>query len=125
MPSTRLAIRPTSTTPSAFRVRLSGVRSRTMSTTSQTAISRHNRDRAIWSETIGVLRSGPELAVEAFLGLVDRALVGAGGEVLPAAVAHHERDLCRFSRFDRLRGLGERGMQDRAGRDAGEDAFGL
>src|SRR6187431_1530938 len=57
-----------------------------MSTTSQTAMSRQSMDRAIWSDIIGVLRSGPELAVEALLGLVDRALVGARGEVLPAAV---------------------------------------
>src|SRR3954452_14784568 len=31
-------------------------------------------------------RSGPELTLEGLLGLVDGALVGAGGQVLPAAV---------------------------------------
>src|SRR5688572_24822508 len=101
MPSTRLPSSPTSTAPSAFRVRLSGVRSRMMSTTSHTAISRHSTDRAIWSGIIGVLRSGPELTVEALFRLVDRALVGARREVLPAAVAHHERDVGRLLRLDR------------------------
>src|SRR5688500_6969609 len=66
---------------------------------------------------------GPELALEPVLGLVDGALVGAGREVLPATVAHDERDVGAFPRLGRLGGLAQRGVQDRAGRDAGEDAF--
>src|SRR6478672_10557266 len=69
--------------------------------------------------------SGPELALEAVLGLVDGALVGAGGEVLHASVGHDERDVGALPRLDRLGGLAERGVQDRPGRDAGEDALEL
>ena len=47
-------------------------------------------------------RSGPELALEAVLGLVEGALVGAGRQVLPAAVAHDERDVGRPAGLDRL-----------------------
>src|SRR5262245_52098154 len=61
--------------------------------------------------------SGPELALEAVLSLVDGALVGTGGEVLPAAVGDHERDVGALAGLDRLRRLGERRVQDRAGRD--------
>ena len=53
------------------------------------------------------------------------ALVGAGGEVLPAAVADDEGDVGALARLDRLGGLAERGVQDRAGGDAGEDALEL
>src|SRR4051794_36552623 len=67
--------------------------------------------------------SGPELALEAILGLVDRALVGAGGQVLPAAVRDHERDVGGLALADALGRLAERRVQDRAGRDAGEDAL--
>src|SRR6476469_4528707 len=70
-------------------------------------------------------RLGPELAVEAVLGLVDGALVGAGREVLPAAVADDEGDVGGLPRLDRLGGLAERGVEDRAGGDAGEDALEL
>src|SRR5690349_10205941 len=69
--------------------------------------------------------SGPELALEPLLGLLDRALVGTGGEVLPAAVAHHERDVGPLPRLDALGRLSQRRMQDRAGGDPGEDAFGF
>src|SRR3546814_7771705 len=41
--------------------------------------------------------SGPELSLEAVLGLVDGALVSAGREVLPPAVGHDEGDVCRRS----------------------------
>src|SRR4051794_2128473 len=69
----------------------------------------------------GALHSCPELTLEGLLGLVDRALVGAGGQVLPAAVGHHERDVGALARPHRLGGLGEGGMEDGARRDAGED----
>ena len=51
------------------------------------------------------------------------ALVGAGGEVLPAAVADDERDVGALPRLDRLGRLAQRRVQDRAGGDAGEDAL--
>jgi hypothetical protein len=70
-------------------------------------------------------RLRPELTFEGLLGLVDGALVGAGGEVLPAAVRHDERDVRRLPRVDSPGGLGQRGVQDGAGRDAGEDALEL
>src|SRR5262245_52057392 len=70
-------------------------------------------------------RSGPELTLEPILGLVDGALVGPGGKVLPAAIGHHERDVGALAGLDRLRRLRERGVQDRAGRDSGEDALEL
>ena len=71
-------------------------------------------------------RSGPELALEALLGLVDGALVGAGGEVLPAAVGR-PRTRCRPAprALTALAAWAERGVQDRAGGDAGEDALEL
>ena len=67
----------------------------------------------------------PELTLEPVLGLVDGAFVGPGGEVLPAAVADHEDDVGALAGPDGLGGLRERGVQDRAGRDAGEQALAL
>ena len=58
-------------------------RSRT-STSADARVARRGRPAAA---------SGPELALEPVLGLVDGALVGAGGEVLPAAVADDEGDV--------------------------------
>ena len=63
---------------------------------------RHDR-RSVASGGSG--RSGPELALEPLLGLVDGALVGAGGQVLPAAVADDERDVGALAGLDRLGGL--------------------
>src|SRR3954453_5723225 len=67
--------------------------------------------------------SGPELALEVVLRLVERAFVGAGREVLPAAVADDERDVRAVTGLDRLGRDAERRVQDRAGGDAREDAF--
>src|SRR5688500_6377986 len=69
--------------------------------------------------------SGPELSVEPVLGLVDGAFVGAGREVLPATVAHHEGDVGALAGLDGLGRLAERGVEDGAGGDAGEDALEL
>src|SRR4051794_37573017 len=93
MPTTRCAIRPISSTAITFRSRWSGVRSRTISTTSHTALTRHSAVSAIWKGITGGASSGPELALETVLRLVDGALVGAGGEVLPAPVADDEGDV--------------------------------
>src|SRR5690625_639643 len=68
-------------------------------------------------------RSGPELALEPLLGLVDRALVRSRGEVLPATVGDDEHDIGTLTRLDRLRRLCESGVQDRTARQAGEQAF--
>src|SRR3546814_13583505 len=64
--------------------------------------------------------SGPELSLEAVLGLVDGALVSAGREVLPPAVGHDEGDVCRFPTLARLGGLTYRAMPDSSRRHAGE-----
>ena len=68
---------------------------------------------------------GPELALERGGRLVERAGVGAGGEVLPATVADDEDDVGPAAGRDLLVGDPERGVQDRAGRDPGEDALAL
>src|SRR6476469_4148953 len=60
---------------------------------------RHPRSRSRPRPGDGHL--GPELALEAVLGLVDGAFVGAGGEVLPAAVADDEGDVGALARLDR------------------------
>src|SRR6478672_8500562 len=123
IPSTRCTTSPTSITAIRFSRRWSGVRSRTISTTSHRALIRHSAVSAIWRGITGGVSSCPELTLEAVLRLVDGALVRAGGEVLPAAVGDHEGDVGTLARGDRLRGLGERGVEDRAGRDTGEDAL--
>src|SRR4051794_7092538 len=69
--------------------------------------------------------SGPELALQGGGGLLESARVGAGREVLPAAVADDEADVGPPPRRDLLVGDAERRVQDRAGRDAGEDALAL
>src|SRR4051812_4998929 len=68
-------------------------------------------------------RLGPELALECGLGFVDRSGVGAGGEVLPAAVRLDQHDLGLRTVACGAFGLSNRGMQDRARRYPGEDAF--
>src|SRR3954451_16319153 len=70
-------------------------------------------------------RSGPELALQCGGRLLQRARVGAGGEVLPAAVADDEADVGPPAGGQFLVGDAQRGVQDRAGRDAGEDALAL
>src|SRR4051812_11354749 len=69
--------------------------------------------------------SGPELALERGRRILQRTAVGAGREVLPAAVADDEADVGVATGGDLLVGDTERGVQDRAGRDAREDAFAL
>src|SRR5919107_5143714 len=69
--------------------------------------------------------SGPELTFQCRGGLVERARVGAGREVLPAAVAHDEGDVGLASGRHLLVGDAERSVQDGTGRDAGEDALAL
>src|SRR5689334_23282772 len=118
MPSTRCTTSPTSMTAIRLSSRWSGVRSRTISTTSHRALSTQSAVSAIWSG-ITSRSSRPELTLEAVLRLVDGALVGAGGEVLPAAVTHDEDDVRALAGLHRLGGLAECGVQDRAGRDAG------
>ena len=66
--------------------------------------------------------SGPQLALELLGGLLQRAGVGAGRQVLPAAVAHDERAVGALAVVDAL-GDRQRRMQDRAGGDPGEDAL--
>src|SRR3954452_17217767 len=83
------------------------------------------RDGFGWGRDGARLGSGPELALEPVFGLVDGALVGTGGEVLPTAVADHEDDVGALPCLERLRGLGERRVQDRTGGDPGKDAFEL
>src|SRR3954451_1292863 len=73
----------------------------------------------------GPAGSGPELSFEAVLGVVDRALVGTRGEVLPPAVTHHEHDVRALTSLDRLRRLAQRCMHDRTRRDPCEDPLGL
>src|SRR3954451_4578743 len=73
----------------------------------------------------GPVGSGPELSFEAVLGVVDRALVGTRGEVLPPAVTHHEHDVRALTSLDRLRRLAQRCMHDRTRRDPCEDPLGL
>src|SRR6478735_7317163 len=123
MPSTRCTISPTSITAIRFSRRWSGVRSRTISTTSHRALIRHSAVSAIWRGITGGVSSRPELTLEAVLRLVDGALVGAGGEVLPAAVADHEGDVGTLAGLDRLGCLAEGCVQDRPGGDAREDAL--
>src|ERR1700754_2936906 len=55
--------------------------------------------------------SGPEVAVEAFGGLVERTAVGTGGQVFPAGVRDDEHDVRRVPRAGRLLRDRERGMQ--------------
>src|SRR3954451_2056943 len=69
--------------------------------------------------------SRPELALEALLGLVDRALVGPGGQVLPAPVADYENDVRPRAGAHALRCLAECRVQNGTGRDAGEDSLRL
>src|SRR4051794_6922787 len=121
MPMTRCTTRPISSTAIRFSSRWSGVRSRMISTTSHTALIRHSAVSAIWRGITAGVSSGPELTLETVLRLVDGALVGAGGEVLPAPVADHEGDVGSLAGLDRLGRLAEGGVQDRARGDAGED----
>src|SRR6266496_3903994 len=67
--------------------------------------------------------SGPEVAVQASGGFVDGAAVGAGGEVLPAGVGDDEDHVGAVTRGGGFFGYGQGGVQDGAGRDAGEDTF--
>src|SRR5438046_459614 len=66
--------------------------------------------------------SGPELAFQHRGGLLERAGIGPGGQVLPATVGDDEHDVGAPAGGDLLVGDAERRVQDRAGRDAGEDA---
>src|SRR4051812_34079373 len=75
------------------------------------------------SESTKEPRSGPELALEVGLGLVQRACVGAGREVLPSRITDHQRHVGATTFLRSLGRHAERGMQDRTGRDAGEDAL--
>ena len=70
-----------------------------------------------------MFESGPQLAFETLLGLVDRALVGAGREVLPTAVGDHKNDVGCLALAQTLRCLSQRCVQDRAGGDAGWQTF--
>src|SRR4051794_37628831 len=65
----------------------------------------------------------PELPPDRFCRLLQRPGVGTGGEVLPAAVGDHERDVRTLPVARSAAGLCESGVEDRARRDAGEDAF--
>ncbi len=67
----------------------------------------------------------PELAVERFLGLGERAAVGAGGEIFPATIGDQEGHVGAPPRLDRLVRDIERRMQDRARGEAREEAFDL
>src|SRR5690606_16679412 len=67
--------------------------------------------------------SGPELALEAGLRLLQGAAVGAGRQVLPAAVGDDEDDVGPLARLDRLPRHPQRRVQRAAGRDAREDAL--
>ena len=68
-------------------------------------------------------RLGPELAFEAGLGFVEGAVVGAGGQVLPAAVGDQHAMSARSPSATALAAMARRGVQDGPGRDAGEDAL--
>ena len=69
--------------------------------------------------------SGPQLTIKFLFGFVDRALIGSGRQVFPSPVAHDANNIGTNPRFDGLRGLSERGVQNRPRRDAGKDPFGL
>ena len=69
--------------------------------------------------------AGPELAFELLLGFVQRATVGAGRQVLPAAVRHDHRDVGPLPRVGGLGAHRLRGVQRAASRDPGEDALGV
>ncbi|MGH3932644.1 MAG: PLP-dependent cysteine synthase family protein, partial [Pseudonocardiaceae bacterium] len=73
--------------------------------------------------TGGILHAA--LAVETILGVVEGAFVGAGREILPAAVGDDERDVGPYARAHRLGRHAQRRVEDRAGGDAREDALGL
>src|SRR3954452_6760912 len=66
-------------------------------------------------------RSGPELAGQRGVVGVERAVVDASGQVFPAAVGDHERDVRRLA----LAGHGQGRVQRRAGGQAGEEALDL
>src|SRR4051794_922229 len=68
---------------------------------------------------------GPQLAFEALGCFFEGSAVGAGRQVLPAAIGDDERDVGPLPRLHRALGLPESGMQDRAGGDAREDALRL
>src|SRR3954468_19061772 len=70
-------------------------------------------------------RSGPELALEPRTRFLEGARVGPGGQVLPPAVGDDEADVGPPAGGDLLVGDAQRRVQDRAGRDAGEDALAL
>src|SRR3712207_7682407 len=72
---------------------------------------------------LGRPSSRPELALERGRRLLQRARVGTGGQVLPATVADDEDDVGPATGGDLLVGDAQRRVQDRAGRDAGEDAL--
>src|SRR5690606_4909916 len=67
--------------------------------------------------------SRPQLAFEPALGLLEGAVVGAGGQVFPAAVGDHEGDVGASARLQRLAADADRGVQDGAGAEAREDAL--
>src|SRR5579862_7876074 len=66
---------------------------------------------------------GPELALETVFGFVQRALVCAGGQVLPSAVGDDERDVGAVARVVRLLREAECGVEGTTGGDTGEDAL--
>src|SRR5262245_52645734 len=68
-------------------------------------------------------RSGPELTLESRFSFVDRAFVGTGRHVLPAAVGDAEGDLRRSARLHTAGCLRQSRMQDGSGRDPREDAL--
>src|SRR6478735_790965 len=68
-------------------------------------------------------RSGPDLGVQEVLAGVQVGGVGAGREILGAAVADDQHDVGSLPGLDRLRGLSERGMHDRPAGQSGEDAL--
>src|SRR5699024_1569729 len=67
--------------------------------------------------------SGPELAVEPLLGLLESAFVGTGGEVFPTGVGDDERDLCPLPFLFGPSCHTHGGVQGTSGGDPGEDAL--
>src|SRR6056297_1729833 len=66
---------------------------------------------------------GPKLALERGFGFLEGALVGTGGQVLPPAIAHDERDIRTLPGLLRLRRHTQRRVHNRTGGDPGEDAL--
>src|SRR5436305_23892 len=65
----------------------------------------------------------PELSLEPLRGFVERAVICACTQVFPAAICDDEGDVGCFVRFHRAACFAQRRVQDRTGRDAGEDAL--